>query len=415
MVQIGDSTGQAVFVHLTDGTAGTYDPAPTIFEFLYGKAAAGHGQVIRTCQRADGCSGLSCNGLHGAAGNGNGRRQQRIFIITTANTVTPLAARGRHHAAIDPDIFSLARMAAADAGTIPPCALCSDGAAVDDNITDVVIITTANASCTITAVGLQRAGAVDGQGPVIVCLFQTGAVLAAAQDVGACNDQLHIAADRDCRIGSSLDLDIRQCDFCTSGAAFDGQGVVRRAAVRCDLQIVLLLGFIIALLDILFAISPNIDSDAAVAEIHRCDRLRDIILHIQHAHRAFGGGALLEQGIGACGQSRSGKAEHHARCQRSGSCPPGQNISFHRGSSFAKIITGGGMHYGTLIISHFTGFWKQTCVNRPKSSVKSMICAGSVADARPAGTAKPPAGLRLPGAVCCFTAWGTPYSTLRSP
>ena len=31
------------------------------------------------------------------------------------------------------------------------------------------------------------------------------------------------------------------------------------------------------------------------------------------------------------------------------------------------------------------------------------------------GTAKPPAGLRLPGAVCCFTAWGTPCSTLRSP
>ncbi|EFQ05813.1 hypothetical protein HMPREF9436_02695, partial [Faecalibacterium cf. prausnitzii KLE1255] len=49
------------------------------------------------------------------------------------------------------------------------------------------------------------------------------------------------------------------------------------------------------------------------------------------------------------------------------------------------------MYYSTLIIPHFTGFWKQTCVNRPKSSVKSMICAGSVADARPAGTAKPPA------------------------
>lgn len=108
-------------------------------------------------------------------------------------------------------------MAAADAGTIPPCALCSDGAAVDDNITDVVIRSTANASCLITAVGLQRAGAVDGQGPVIVCLFQTGAVLAAAQDVGACNNQLHIAADRDCRAGS-IDIDIGQRDFCTSGA-----------------------------------------------------------------------------------------------------------------------------------------------------------------------------------------------------
>ena len=60
------------------------------------------------------------------------------------------------------------------------------------------------------------------------------------------------------------------------------------------------------------------------------------------------------------------------------------------------------MYYSTLIIPHFTAFWKQTCVNRPKSSVKSMICAGSVADTRPAGTAKPPAGLRLPGALLCY-------------
>ena len=27
------------------------------------------------------------------------------------------------------------------------------------------------------------------------------------------------------------------------------------------------------------------------------------------------------------------------------------------------------MYYSTLIISHFTGFWKQTCVNRPKKCV----------------------------------------------
>ena len=60
------------------------------------------------------------------------------------------------------------------------------------------------------------------------------------------------------------------------------------------------------------------------------------------------------------------------------------------------------MYYSTLIISHFTGFWKQTCVNRPKSSVKSTICAGFVALARPAGTVKPPAGLRLPGALLCY-------------
>ena len=203
-----------------------------------------------------------------------------------------------------------------------------------------------NACAALTAVGFQRTGtgAADGQGPVVVGLFHTGVVRAAAQGirVRACNDQLHIAADRDCRIGSSLDIDIRQCDFCTNGAAFDGQGVGRPAAVRCDIQIAPLLGFIIALLDILFAIILNIDSDTAVLEIHLIlSFYLRTVLFVQHAHRAFGGGALLEQGIGACGQSRGGKGEHHACCQRSGSRPPGQNISFHRGSSFAKIIKGG--------------------------------------------------------------------------
>ena len=308
-------------------------------------------------------------------------------------------------------------MTSANACT-PVTAVGLDRTAFNHNIAGIFMPCAANARAALAAGSIQRTEAADGQGPVVVGLFHTGVFRAAAQGirVRACNDQLHIAADRDCRAGS-IDLDIRQCDFCTSGAAFDGNGIVRRAAVRCDRQITPLLSFIIALLGILFAILPNIDSDAAVLEIHLIRRFffHHTVLFVQHAHRAFGGGALLEQGIGACGQSRGGKAEHHACCQRSGSRPPGQNISFHRGSSFAKIITGGGMHYGTLIISHFTGFWKQTCVNRPKSSVKSMICAGSVADARPAGTAKPPAGLRLPGAVCCFTAWGTPYSTLRSP
>ena len=90
-------------------------------------------------------------------------------------------------------------------------------------------------------------------------------------------------------------------------------------------------------------------SSAEFSLINVCFRVKRVVanrqctvLFVQHAHRVFGGGALLEQGIGACGQSRGGKAEHHACCQRSGSRPPGQNISFHRGSSFAEIITGGG-------------------------------------------------------------------------
>ena len=166
-------------------------------------------------------------------------------------------------------------------------------------------------------------------------------VRAALQDILAFNDQLHIAADRNSRAGS-IDIDIRQCDFCTSGAALDGQGVGRRAAVRCDIQITTLLGFIIALLGILFAIIPNIDCDAAVLEIHLILRFcHHTVLFVQHAHRALGGGALLEQGIGACGQSRGGKAEHHACCQRSGSCPPGQNISFHRVPPLRKLLRGG--------------------------------------------------------------------------
>ena len=169
-------------------------------------------------------------------------------------------------------------------------------------------------------------------------LFHTGVVPAALQGIRAADDQLHITADRDCRTGS-IDIDIMQRHFCCRGAAFDGQGVGRLVVVCGNDQIRYLL-FDVLLFGILLAVL-NGNDNAAVAEIHRCDRLRDIILHIQHAHRAFGGGALLEQGIGACGQSRGGKAEHHACCQRSGSRPPGQNISFHRGSSFAEIITGG--------------------------------------------------------------------------
>ena len=228
-------------------------------------------------------------------------------------------------------------MTSANACT-PVTAVGLDRTTFNHNIAGIFMPCAANARAALAAVSIQRTEAADGQGPVVVGLFHTGVFRAAAQGirVRACNDQLHIAADRDCRAGS-IDIDIRQCDFCTSGAAFDGQGFVRRASVRCDPQIAPLLSFIIALLGILFAILPNIDSDAAVLEIHLIRRFffHHTVLFVQHAYRAFGGGALLEQGIGACGQSRGGKAEHHACCQRSGSRPPGQNISFHRGSSFS--------------------------------------------------------------------------------
>ena len=90
------------------------------------------------------------------------------------------------------------------------------------------------------------------------------------------------------------------------------------------------------------------------------------IFRVQHVHRAFGGGALLEQVIGACGQSRGGKGEHHASGQRHRYCTPDKFALFHGTTSFFPLafLRGGGMYYSTLIIPHFTAFWKQTCVNR---------------------------------------------------
>ena len=392
MVHIGDGTGQVAFVDFAIRAAN-----PDTSTGFYGNIAAGDLDVFAFAIHSPAANSrnfFTAAGLcmYRAAIDGD------VFAVAleaAANACCFAAAISRYITVIDRNIAAaehtrtVAHIAAADACT-PFTAVGGDGAAFDHNIAAAFLGTTANACAALTAVGFQRTGAADGQGPVVVGLFHTGVAPAALQGIRAADDQLHITADRDCRTGS-IDIDIMQRHFCCRGAAFDGQGVGRPAAVRCDIQITTLLGFIIALLGILFAIIPNIDCDAAVLEIHLILRFcHHIVLFVQHAHRAFGGGALLEQGIGACGQSRGGKAEHHARCQRSGSCPPGQNISFHRGSSFAKIITGGGMHYGTLIISHFTGFWKQTCVNRPKSSVKSMICAGSVAVVRPAGTAKPP-------------------------
>ena len=112
-----------------------------------------------------------------------------------------------------------------------------DDAAFDLNIAAAFLGTTANARTTLAAVSVQRTGAADGQGPVVVGLFHTGVAPAALQGIRAADDQLHITADRDCRAGS-IDIDIMQRHFCCRGAAFDGQGVVRPAAVRCDLQIV---------------------------------------------------------------------------------------------------------------------------------------------------------------------------------
>ena len=249
-----------------------------------------------------------------------------VALEVAANACCFAAAISLHITAIDRNILTRCAVTSANACT-PVTAVGLDRTTFNHNYCWHFMPCAANARAALAAVSIQRTEAADGQGPVVVGLFHTGVFRAAAQGirVRACNDQLHIAADRDCRAGS-IDLDIRQCDFCTSGAAFDGNGIFRRVAVRCDRQITPLLGSIFALPDILFAISPNIDSDAAVLEIHLIRRFffHHTVLFVQHAHRAFGGGALLEQGIGACGQRRSGKAEHHARCQRSGSRPPGQ-------------------------------------------------------------------------------------------
>lgn len=76
----------------------------------------------------------------------------------------------------------------------------------------------------------------------------------------------------------------------------------------------------------------------AVVEIHLiCRFFRHTVLFVQHAHRAFGGGALLEQRIGACGQRRSGKGEHHASGQRRRYCTPDKFALFHGITSFFPL------------------------------------------------------------------------------
>lgn len=81
----------------------------------------------------------------------------------------------------------------------------------------------------------------------------------------------------------------------------------------------------------------NFSSGLPKAQIHRCDRLRDIILHIQHAHGAAASHAQLHQRIGAFGQRRSGKGEHHASGQRRRYCTPDKFALFHGITSFFPL------------------------------------------------------------------------------
>ena len=126
----------------------------------------------------------------------------------------------------------------------------------------------------------------------------------------------------------------------------------------------------IALLDILFVISPNIDCDAAVFEIHLIlSFYLRTVLFVQHAHRAFGGGALLEQGIGAWRPEpgRKGVNIMHA-ASAAEAARRAKIFRFIGGSSFAKIITGGG--YALRYFDYLTLYriLEATCVNRPKAA-----------------------------------------------
>ena len=268
--------------------------------------------------------------IYSAALNGN---VPTVTSTAAANTSCFAAGYRRYITITNRNILTRCELTSANACT-QDTALGGDGAAFDHNIAAAFLGTTANACTPVTAVSLQLTGAADGQGPVVVGLFHTGVVPAALQGIRAADDQLHITADRDCRTGS-IDIDIMQRHFCCRGAAFDGQGVGRLVVV-CGNDQIRYLPFDVLLFGILLAVL-NGNDNAAVAEIHRCDRLRDIILHIQHAHRAFGSGAQLHQRIGALSQRRSGKGEHHASGQRRRYCTPDKFALFHGITSFFPL------------------------------------------------------------------------------
>ena len=58
------------------------------------------------------------------------------------------------------------------------------------------------------------------------------------------------------------------------------------------------------------------------------------IFRVQHAHGAAASHAQLHQRIGAFGQRRSGKGEHHASGQRRRYCTPDKFALFHGTTSF---------------------------------------------------------------------------------
>ena len=90
---------------------------------------------------------------------------------------------------------------------------------------------------------------------------------------------------------------------------------------------------------------------------------RKTVLLAEQTGAAVGADAQLHQRIRAFGQRRSRQGEHHAgRHSRRGS-PPGKIFSFHVQIPPLGDFYGGG-YASCLSIAHFSGFWKQNCVNR---------------------------------------------------
>ena len=176
MVHIGNGTGQAVFADFAIRAAN-----PDTSTGFYGNIAAGdldvfafatHSSAANSRNRAVSAAGLC---MYRAAIDGD------VFAVAleaAANACCFAAAISRYITAIDRNIAAaeytrtVAHIAAADACT-PLTAMGDDGAAFDLNIAAAFLGTTANARTTLAAVGIQRTGAADGQGSVVVGLFYT--------------------------------------------------------------------------------------------------------------------------------------------------------------------------------------------------------------------------------------------------
>ncbi len=146
-------------------------------------AFASPSSAAKFSSRAASAAGLC---IYSAALNGN---VLTVTSIAAANTSCFSAGYRRYITITNRNILTRCELTSANACT-PLTAMGVDDAAFDLNIAAAFLGTTANARTTLAAVSVQRTGAADGQGPIVVGLFYTGVVRAALQGIRACNNQL---------------------------------------------------------------------------------------------------------------------------------------------------------------------------------------------------------------------------------